>query len=117
MRVTEHGDFLTVFGKALGDAAKDIAVFAFPPTCTLPVAGFTGAGRGAGMLESRGPADSSRSRRAMIGPRSLASVEDVSFTSATSSKRRASGAWRISINTSPSTSMARTVRGVPSRRA
>ena len=94
-----------------------LAVRALPPTCTLPVAGFTGAGRTTGALGSRGPDDSSRSRRARIGPRSVESCVLVSLTSATSNNSRASGAWRISINTSPSTSMARTVRAVPRRRA
>ncbi len=101
-------------GPAFGAAT---ATFALPPSCTLPVVALIGAGRTIGVLASRVMPASRRSMRAINDALSLALLILVSLTSATSINSRASGAWRISIKISPSTSMARTTVLAPMRRA
>ena len=92
---------------------------ALPPTCTLPVAGFVGTGFATGPVASavRTTPASKRSSRPMIAAISPPNVWLVSFTNETSSNKRASGAWRISMSDSPNTSMLRTNVLAPSLRA
>ena len=97
---------------ALGVVTSGVALL---PIFARPVSGSTITGRVIGPVGSRFAItpDSNFSIRAINADISVLEFCRVSFTKETSSSSRASGAWRISISTSPRTSIARTTLLAP----